>query len=202
MTDHFILQWHITDRCNLNCTHCYQVNQSGSEVSFNHLQKIFEQFTDFIDYFSLKNSRPIRAHINFTGGEPFLRKDFFDLLELLHKHKKTASFAVLTNGTLIDDSIASRLKDLQPRFIQVSLDGNETTHDEIRGAGSYRKTLSALKKLSVHKIRTVVSFTAHRKNFLEFEDVAEVSERYNASGVWADRLIPLGTGSKAGILTP
>ena len=65
-------------------------------------------------------SRSVRGHVTVTGGEPFVRRDFLDLLSVFRENRKHFSFAILTNGSLIDAPLARRLRELGPAFVQVS----------------------------------------------------------------------------------
>lgn len=190
-----LLQWHITERCNLRCAHCYQSTYSGRELQFSDLLKVLHQFKDLLNLWRRQAGRlPVRGHITVTGGEPFIRRDFLDLLEVFAANRRHFSFAILTNGSFIDAAMARRLRKLGPVFVQVSIEGTQTTHDRIRGPGNFDRTVSALKHLVRERIRTFISFTAHRANFREFTEVARLGRKLRVSRVWADRLIPSGTG--------
>ncbi|MBE9562423.1 MAG: radical SAM protein, partial [Proteobacteria bacterium] len=191
-----LLQWHITERCNLRCSHCYQDNYQRNELSFTTLLDILEQFKQLLTVFSKYQGKSIKAHITITGGEPFIRDDFLDLLEIFASHSQLFSFAILTNGTFIDDSKAKLLYELNPAFVQVSIEGTEATHDSIRGKGNFAQTVATIKRLRDNKVRTMISFTAHRKNFREFKEVAKLGQKLRVSKVWSDRLIPWGSGAK------
>jgi radical SAM protein with 4Fe4S-binding SPASM domain len=200
-----LLQWHITERCNLRCSHCYQDAYSGKELGFRDLLGILEQFKDLLQFWGSERGRlPVSGHITVTGGEPFVRRDFLDLLEVFAANRQYFSFAILTNGSLIDTAMARRLRKLGPSFVQVSIEGTRTTHDKIRGSGNLEQTVAALKNLVRERIRTFISFTAHRENFREFSEVARLGRKVRVSRVWADRLIPWGAGSelKENVLTP
>lgn len=200
-----LLQWHVTERCNLRCTHCYQECYSGEELSFQHLLKVLSQYKELLARWrAMAKPRKVRGHVTVTGGEPFVRRDFFDLLEVFAANRKHFSFAILTNGTFIDAAIARRLRKLRPAFVQVSIEGSRATHDAIRGPGNFDRAVSALKHLVRMRIRTLISFSAHRANFREFPDVARLGRRLRVSRVWADRVIPSGTGSalREQVLTP
>ncbi len=190
------LQWHVTDRCDHRCSHCYQEVYEGEEMSFDQLLDVLEQFKALL---SLPRFRPGgrggRGHINVTGGEPFVRDDLLDLLEAFHAEQDWLSYGILTNGSLIDDELAARLKVLGPSMVQVSLEGTPETHDAIRGRGDHDRTLGAIRVLAGAGIRAVVSFTAHRGNMREFPDVVRAASRAGASHVWADRLVPWGSGT-------
>jgi len=200
-----LLQWHITERCNLRCAHCYQEGYSGMELGFNELLGVFGQFKDLLNSWNSNSKRPVRGHITVTGGEPFLREDFLDLLDLFSTHRDQLSFAVLTNGTHIDAKMARYLKGVGIGFVQVSIDGSRETHDRIRGEGSFDRTVAAIGHLVKAKVRTLISFTAQTGNFREFPDVARLGRRLGVSRVWADRFIPEGKGGsnqETEVLTP
>jgi radical SAM protein with 4Fe4S-binding SPASM domain len=200
-----LFQWHLTERCNLRCSHCYQDDYSGKELGFEDLLEVLGQFEDLLALWRSKERQfPVRGHITVTGGEPFVRRDFMDLLEVFSANKKHYSFAILTNGTYIDAAMARRLRELGPSFVQVSIEGTQTTHDKIRGQDNFERTVSALKHLVRERVRTLISFTAHRDNFREFTEIARLGQRLRVARVWADRLIPWGTGSalKEQVLTP
>lgn len=190
-----LLQLHITDKCNCCCTHCYQEHVGKeNELSISAFTHIVEQFKELLNDLGSARS-PVRGQITVTGGEPFLHPDFFMFLELLAANRQYFDFAILTNGTLLDRNAAKRLKILRPLFVQVSMEGTKATHDKMRGAGNYQKTVAALQNLVQAKLRTFISFTAHRDNYREFIKVAELGRRLNVSKVWGDRHIPLGNGA-------
>jgi radical SAM protein with 4Fe4S-binding SPASM domain len=192
----FILQMHITDRCNLRCTHCYQNDLKSSEVTADQIVRIVDQFCALCQQLGRK------GQLTFTGGEPFVRSDFLRILETVASQYRELRIAILTNGTLLTDAIAARLALLSPVFVQVSLDGNETTHDSIRGAGNYARALNSLQLLHAHSIRSLVSFTAHQQNFHDFPAVVDAAARAGVTRVWTDRLVPFGKGEHLSVMTP
>ncbi len=196
------LQWHITERCNLRCDHCYQDSYRGQELEFGQLLDILAQYRDLLARWRQASASTIPGHITVTGGEPFVRQDFCQLLDVFAEHDKEFSFAVLTNGSLIDRETALYLSSIRPSFVQVSVEGTEATHDRIRGEGTYQQTVDAVAHLVKARVRTLISFTAHRDNFREFPDVVRLGRRLRVSRVWADRMIPLGSGSAGNVLTP
>ena len=186
-----LLQWHITERCDHSCSHCYQ-DGSVVDLPYDSLLEILEQFRSLVRTLRSVSRQRIPAHITVTGGEPFLRDDFFDLLEQLHRLRREFSFAVLTSGSRIDRVCADRLKGLGPGFVQVSLEGRQETHDAIRGRGDFERVLTAVRHLKKAGVPVLISFTAHRGNFREFADVAAIGRRLGVRRVWADRFVPLG----------
>jgi radical SAM protein with 4Fe4S-binding SPASM domain len=153
-------------------------------------------------YRSLLSELDAAGHITVTGGEPFLRTDFLQLLEVIAMEKPRIGFAILTNGTLIDPHMAKRLRKLGPRFVQVSIDGVEQTHDRLRGSGNFAQVCAGVRALVAEKVPALISFTAHRLNYREFPEVARLGKKLGATRVWADRLIPIGRGSDLQTLSP
>ena len=147
-------------------------------------------------HFRERNGSNIKGHITLTGGEPFVKKEFPELLEKIASDSDLYTFAILTNGTMIDDSKGNWLKRLKPRYIQVSLDGNKPIHDSIRGSGNFDATKKAISILKSKNIRTMVSFTANRNNYQSFPEVARVCRELNVDFLWSDRLIPEGNAEQ------
>ena len=180
-----VLQWHITHRCNLRCSHCYQ-EEYASELQYSELESLLGQYISFCE----KNS--FRGHINFTGGEPLLSEHLFPLMEQCDKNDIT--YGLLTNGTLIDDAITERLCSFKGlSFVQVSIDGTEKTHDSVRGKGNFRKAMNGLQLVGKHGIQTMAAFTCHKRNYTELKKVIRIVRRKKIDRFWADRLIPMGS---------
>ncbi len=119
-----LLQWHITDRCNYQCSHCYQNRYDGAECDLPALKGILVQFKELLGMVAERaGKQAVKGHITVTGGEPFVRGDFPDLLELLAAAKEWTSFGILSNGSMIDSSLAEKLKDLRTSFVQISIEG-------------------------------------------------------------------------------
>ena len=190
-----VLQWHVTEQCNLRCAHCYQEQFSTDELTLEQLCLIIDQFKYLLEKLQINNpATKMHGLINVTGGEPFLRKDFFDLLENYRENHNYFSFGILTNGTLIDENVARQLREMKTAYVQVSLEGSQKTNDAIRGNGTFNRTIAALEHLTAQGIRTMVAFTAHRGNSHEFLDVVRLAFDLKVSRVWADRMIPCGAG--------
>jgi len=186
------LQWHLTDKCNLRCSHCYQDSYTESGLSMHEQLDVLDQFKGLILFFRERMSKKVKGHITLTGGEPLVRADFLTLLEAISSQNEWFTFSILTNGTLVNDNWSKKLAKLKVKYVQVSLDGDRVKHDQIRGCGSFDKTLAAIRSLRKEGIRVLVSFTASRSNYLLFSAVAEICRRVNANFLWSDRLIPEG----------
>ncbi len=184
----FILQWHITHRCNLRCSHCYQRDYSAFSPE-EDINRVLGQFQELL------NAYDFCGHLNITGGEPLLHPGLFGLLGEARQRGMTA--AVLTNGTLIGRDEARRLKAAGVLYVQVSLDGTEKTHDKIRGRGSFEQACQGIAALKAQGIHTSVSFTAQKNNLRELGKLSEICSCYGADALWFDRVvIPSGEDSQ------
>lgn len=186
MVEKFVLQWHLSETCNLKCLHCYQENHKPIQLEYEKLEKIYIQFKELLDKLNMK------GHINITGGEPLCNPYLFKILDLIKKDEDKISFSILTNGTLITEEIARKIKKYNPYYVQVSLEGGRKTNDYIRGKGTYKKIAEGIKKLNAEGIFTSLSFTANKLNYKEFPKVVKYARKYGVNSVWSDRLIPLG----------
>ena len=190
-----LIQWHITERCNLRCSHCYQESPPPAEPPLSLLLDILKRIEDFVIFLRNASRKPVPVHLTLTGGEPFMHPGFTTLIERIASQRDRWSFAILTNGTLLDAAAADALRPLKPAFVQISLEGAEATHDRIRGPGSFQLATRALRLLAARRVPSYVSFTAHRDNVAEFPAVAAVARSLKATRLWADRMIPLGRGA-------
>ena len=185
MVKKFILQWHLSEICNLKCKHCYQANHKPVQLKYEELLDILDQYRYLLKKLNMK------GHINLTGGEPLCCPFFFKILDEFKKDANLYSFSILTNGTLIDDGIAKKLSEYHPEYVQVSLEGGRKTNDYIRGENVYKKVAKAIKYLKKYNIFVSISFTATKINYKEFPLVVKFAEKYRVDNVWSDRFIPL-----------
>ncbi|WP_461810274.1 radical SAM protein [Faecalimonas sp.] len=186
MVERFIMQWHLSETCNLKCIHCYQEDHIPVQLSFENLEIIYKQYKRLLSKLNMK------GHINITGGEPLCNPYLFKVLDLIKKDKENISFSILTNGTLITDEIARKIKSYNPYYVQVSLEGGKKTNDAIRGKGTYKKIAKGIHYLKKYGIYTSISFTASKMNYKEFPKVVWYGRKHRVNNVWSDRYIPLG----------
>lgn len=160
------------------------------ELRFHDWLAILDQFYAFIA------ARGAAGQLTLTGGEPFILRDLPAFLDHIRTRRPPIAVAILTNGTLIDADLARRLHAWSLRSVQVSLDGERTTHDAIRGEGNFARAVAGIEHLVRARVRVVISFTAHRGNFREFPAIARLGQELGVARVWADRLIPQGRGAE------
>ncbi|MDG5816842.1 radical SAM protein [Chitinispirillales bacterium ANBcel5] len=181
-----VFQWHITDNCNLRCRHCYQQEYNYKGLAFHELGQIFVQLKTFV-----KTRGITQAHINLTGGEPFLRNDTIDLIKKI-RESNMFSLGILSNGMIPSKSVLNQLEIYRPNFVQISLEGKRETNDSIRGMGSYETIIESLKVYRKLGIPTTISFTANSENFMDYPHVVKIARRYSVFNIWTDRYLPNG----------
>jgi radical SAM protein with 4Fe4S-binding SPASM domain len=129
----------------------------------------------------------------FSGGEPLVRPDLFDLAA--HARGLGLSIALATNGTLIDPAMAKRLKDSGIYYASISLDGTRpVTHDFFRGPGAFEKTLQGFRYLREAGIKVQINFTVTRSNVDEVPEMYELARTQKAIALYLFLLVPVGCG--------
>ena len=152
-----VVVWNITSKCNLKCVHCY-ANADGVNE--------FEKASSFIDDLS-SIKIPV---LLISGGEPLTHKNIYEILE--YAKSRGIQVALSTNGTLIDEEVAGRLKEIGVDYVGVSLDGMKETHDFFRGVkGAFEKAVEGLLNARDAGILTGVRFTLTKYNLRDVESV-------------------------------
>lgn len=145
----------LTNRCNLKCIHCCaDAADENSEVYRREMST--QEWTGIID--KIVDIEP--GGIVLTGGEPLLRKDFFEIIRYL-RSKYNGKVALATNATLINDDNVKLLAELIDKF-DISIDGvDEESCSIVRGKGAYDKVINSvhlLKKNDVKEITLSMTF--------------------------------------------
>lgn len=189
----FYFQWHITEKCNLRCKHCYHDSYtSNNELSLNELKQI----ADKIDATVRKWDKI--GTLSITGGEPFVAKEkIFPLLQHINSLKSISYFDILSNGWLIDQAIVNKLKSFgKIRRVQLSMEASEKNlNDQIRGEGSFDKTLSAIRLLKKNYFQVAVMMTVSHLNKNEIEPLVELLKEEGVDTFSTERFIPEGAGT-------
>jgi SynChlorMet cassette radical SAM/SPASM protein ScmF len=143
----------------------------------------------------INQARPLGLHtIKVTGGEPFLRGDVLDFVSLFHEQGLTVD--IETNGTLIDESIARKLKQFQVRTISVSLDSaDHQAHDSFRGVeGAFAMTIRGIDHLRQQNLNTQLITSLHRGNVEEIEKIAFLAVDLGVQSLKINPIMPIGRG--------
>lgn len=189
-----LLQFHITGRCNLRCKHCYRTEGDVETLTYEDIVRVIDQFISLCNLYNTLHQIKKRGHINLTGGEPFIRKDIKDIIRYIGKCTDKISYGFLSNGSFIDEEIIHLLKETGVSFVQLSIDGNQETHDALRAKGDYVRVFQTAQMLEKAGIRTYISFTANKENYKYLPKVAKECRKRGITKLWSDRLVPIGNG--------
>lgn len=183
----------VTRACNLRCIHCY--NEAG-------LKREKEMKTDEILGIIKALSEIGVIDVVITGGEPFMRKDIFEIIRAIRS--KDMRFSVFTNGVMLDKAFVGMLADCGPRFVAVSLDGAvKPTHEKIRGEGTFENTVNAIKLLIAAGIKVRVNHTLTAESVPELKNFMGLMDALGVNDVYFDRFDSLGRGKEhAGMVIP
>lgn len=178
------LTWELTYACNLACTHC--LSSSGRrdplELSTSEAKALIDEIAAMQIFY-----------INIGGGEPMIRRDFFELIEHAVSQKVGVKFS--TNGTRIDAAAARRLAAIDYLDIQISIDGADAaTSDRIRGEGSYAQALRAMDHLRDANFGEFkISVVMTRDSIEQLDEFEALAAHYGAQ-LRLTRLRPSGRG--------
>lgn len=181
----FLVVWDITYNCNLRCKHCYANAGKSLGDELGTLQA--KQVVDKLD----RASVPVVA---FSGGEPLVRKDIFQLTK--YTNEKGIYVAVATNGTLITKKKAREMREAGIRFTQISLDGaSAETHDNFRGIkGVFEKTIRGIKNCVDEGFFVNIAATATKYNYNEIPKIIDLCEDLGVNWFMLYNFVPTGRG--------
>ncbi len=187
----FGFQWHVTDRCNGRCRHCYQDDFSpAGEPSAETLRKAADAVMAAL--------HPRRVSVNVTGGEPLLFPHLVPFLRHLEGFGHLEEVNLITNGTVTSLPLLKELAALpRLRTFKVSVEsGDESVHDAVRGRGSFARVCRGIAEIQAATGRDVVLMvTLGRHNTPALETLLPFARRHGAAGVIFERFVPLGAGT-------
>lgn len=163
-----VVVWNMTRRCNLRCRHCYMdadARVRGGELTTAEAKRLIDDLAAF----------RVPALL-FSGGEPLLRADFFELAA--YASARGVRPTLSTNGTLITEEAARRIKAAGVAYVGVSLDGPEAVNDAFRGqAGAYAAALGGIRRCVAVGQRVGLRFTISRANADGLDGIFDFIER-------------------------
>jgi mycofactocin biosynthetic radical S-adenosylmethionine protein MftC len=179
------LTWELTYACNLACVHC--LSSSGRrdprELSTAECQRVIDELQAMQVFY-----------VNIGGGEPTVRKDFWELVDYATAHDVGVKFS--TNGSRITPAIAERLAASDYVDVQISIDGaTADVNDAVRGPGSYATALRAMERLTEAGFQGFkLSVVVTRQNAGQLDEFKAIADRYDAQ-LRLTRLRPSGRGA-------
>lgn len=171
----------LTSRCNLGCAMCY-IRTRAADRAMKATELTAEQWVDL-------GRQAVDAGMLFlllTGGEVFLRPDFFDIYEPLRD--MGLMLTLFTNATMVTPAIAKRLARRPPNRFEVTIYGaTEKTYEAVtRQPGSYKRFIRGMEALLEAGLRPKIKSTLSRLNVHEFEEMERMSEEWGSkfSAAW------------------
>ena len=178
--------WEMTTACNLHCIHCHASGGSRApdELTTEEAKHLLDQLARVSEF----------RMMAYTGGEPLVRPDLFELLAYSQALGFTNTMA--TNATLIDDDVAERLRSLGLVIAAVSLDGFDAeTHDYVRGhPGTFEATLKGIRALRRAGILLHINITAMEYNMDQLEPLMALVDELGTGILLMYQLVPVGRG--------
>jgi AdoMet-dependent heme synthase len=182
--------WEMTTACNLRCIHCHASGgkRAPDELTTAEGKRLLDQLAEV---------RAFRM-MAFTGGEPLVRPDLYELLAYAQALGFTNTIA--TNATLIDDEVARRLRRCGVVIAAVSVDGFDAeTHDYVRGQpGAFDAALEGMRALRRAGILLHVNITAMEYNLDQMSPLMQLVDSLGAGILLMYQLVPVGRGREVG----
>lgn len=165
----------VTNRCNARCQHCFywrNLNQAPEEITLEQVRSVVRSLRHRLDTLML------------TGGEPLLRSDLVEIMGVFANGNRTRKIHLTTNGSL-PERLEQICREALSRFpvelsVQISLDGDEEYHNQLRGGDFYGRAVESLKRLqpltAIHRNFLVsASTTLNRDNLRHLEHLSSLT---------------------------
>jgi radical SAM protein with 4Fe4S-binding SPASM domain len=180
-----LVVWNVTNRCNLRCKHCYieaEDRKYQDELSTEEAREMIN------DLAAMKV--PV---LLFSGGEPLIRQDIYELGQMAAE--KGLRPVISTNGTLIDDAVARKIKKAGFQYVGISIDGAPATHDEFRNhPGAFADALRGIRACLNNGVKTGIRFTVNKYNQDDLPEIFEIIEREGIPRFCMYHLVYAGRG--------
>src|SRR3989339_64571 len=160
-----------TRRCNLECQHCYRIeNSTRPEMPFQRIIDLMAELRQAGCCF-----------LTISGGEPILHPDFLKICR--QAHSLNMAISIFTNGTLITESLAEQLAQLNIVDIHLSIYGaTPATHDAItRHKDSYNRTINTASILKHHGLSVRFKYIIMKDNIREYQNMLDIAKRMGIS---------------------
>ena len=183
-----LIAWEVTRSCNLACKHCRaeaHPEPYPGELSTEEAKALIDTFPQV--------GRPI---IIFTGGDPMMRADVYDLVAYTHAKGLICAFS--PNGTLITPENARRLKEAGVDRCSISIDGADAaSHDAFRGVpGAFKKALEGIANCQAEGLKVGLRFTINKRNVAEIPGIFQLLRDLEVPRACFYHLVYSGRGSE------
>jgi heme b synthase len=182
-----LIFWETTAGCNLRCVHCRRVTVADTllpqDLSTREAFRMIDEIA--------RVGHPVFV---LSGGEPLFRPDIFDIAR--YATDRGLPVALATNGTLIDEAVAVRIRDSGVKRASISFDGADaTTHDAFRGLqGSFDAAVRGFRLLRQVGIPVQINTTVANHNKAQLDGMVRMAKELDAVGLHLFLLVPVGCG--------
>jgi radical SAM protein with 4Fe4S-binding SPASM domain len=180
------VQVDLTYRCNERCVHCYLDHDDHGEMTTAEIKHLLEEMADAGVFI-----------LTFSGGEIFLRKDFFEILE--YARRLMFCVKLKTNAVLIREREAQRLRDLHVESIQISIYSHRAeVHDAITLIpGSLKRSLDAVKFLKSQGLKVVIANVLMTQNAQDYPGVRALAAELGVDCTLDPTVTPMMDGDRS-----
>jgi AdoMet-dependent heme synthase len=182
-----LIFWESTAGCNLRCIHCRRVTVADQLTPQDlSTPEVFEMIDEIAAV-----GKPVFV---LSGGEPLFRPDIFDIAR--YATDAGLPVALATNGTLVDDSVAARVKASGVKRVSISFDGaDDATHDVFRGLpGSFDAAINGFRALRRVGLPVQINTTVANHNKAQLNAMLNLAKELDAVGLHLFLLVPVGCG--------
>jgi len=181
------VQLDLTYRCNERCVHCYLDHDDHGEMTTAEIKHLLKELADAGVFI-----------LTLSGGEIFLRKDFFELLEYA---RRTLMFCVKlkTNAMLIREREAARIRDLGVESVQISIYSHRPeVHDAITVVpGSLKRSLDAVRFLKSQGLRVIIANVLMTQNMQDYPAVRALAAELGVDCTLDPTITPMMDGDRS-----
>jgi radical SAM protein with 4Fe4S-binding SPASM domain len=180
------VQLDVTYRCNERCVHCYLDHADYGEMSTSEILDVLDQLAAAGTFY-----------LSFSGGEVFMRRDFFRILE--YARRLLFCVKVKTNAFMIREKEADRLLELAVQSVQVSIYSHRPeVHDAItKLPGSLNRSLAGIRLLRERGMKTTIANVLMRQNLQDYSGVVELAKELGAEYTLDPTITPMMDGDRS-----
>jgi len=183
----FSVQIDLTYRCNERCVHCYLDHNDHGEMTTDEIKRVLAEMADAGVFV-----------MTFSGGEIFLRKDFFEILEYA-RYELHFCVKLKTNAIMIREQEAARLREIGVESIQISIYSHRPeVHDAITlVSGSLKRSIAAAKFLKSQGLRVIFANVLMVHNMRDYRDVRALAEELGIECTIDPTVTPMMDGDRS-----
>jgi len=181
------VQLDLTYRCNERCVHCYLDHDDHGEMTTAEIKSLLDQMADAGVFI-----------LTLSGGEIFLRKDFFEILEYARRDL-TFCVKLKTNAIMIREQEAARIRELGVESIQISIYSHRPeVHDAITLVpGSLKRSLDAVRFLKSQGLRVVIANVLMTQNMQDYPGVRALAAELGVESTLDPTITPMMDGDRS-----